>query len=158
RVQDRGKPRPAFAPPSRQAAGFFGARRRNRHVGAGADTGRLLPPEFRPAHRDPTNRAVALARPAEEISMLDVVHAIDGGGLWSHCLLGLAQCSDETPCPAHAVWKKARGMLEYHLRSNSIADLSRVILDKRRRRPRPPSRSASLRRSFAKTRRIKPGK
>ena len=76
--------------------------------------------------------------------MLDVVTAIDGRQLWTRCLLGLAQCSDETPCPAHSVWKEARGMLERQLESQSIADLSRVVLEKRggRRRPSAPIGSA----------------
>ena len=84
----------------------------------------------------PATGGVQLARTAEKISMLDVVRAIDGEGLWNRCLLGLAQCSDEAPCPAHSVWKKARRMLERHLDSQSIADLARAVIEKgRRRRP-----------------------
>lgn len=87
---------------------------------------------------------VALARSPGAISMLDVVRAIDGSGPWKRCLLGLAQCSDETPCPAHFVWKQARGMLERQLERQSIADLVRAVLEKSRRRLRPlPSRRGS---------------
>jgi DNA-binding IscR family transcriptional regulator len=67
----------------------------------------------------PRNRstAVRLARPASEISLLAVVRAIDAAGLWGRCILGLAECSDADPCPAHPAWKKARAMLEQHLDS-----------------------------------------
>jgi Rrf2 family transcriptional regulator, iron-sulfur cluster assembly transcription factor len=77
---------------------------------------------------------VRLARPATEISVLAVVRAIDGAGLWGRCLLGLAECTDDAPCPAHPAWKKARRMLERHLESQSIADLTRAVAQRRRAR------------------------
>jgi len=83
---------------------------------------------------------VRLARAASRISMLDVVQAIDGAGLWARCILGLAECSDEDPCPAHDVWKKTRALLEHQLKSQSMADLAEAV--GRRRRTR---RSGSVR-------------
>jgi Rrf2 family protein len=71
--------------------------------------------------------AVRLARPASRISLLAVVRAIDGAGLWGRCILGLEECSDAAPCPAHPVWKKARAMLEEHLDNQSLVDLTRVV-------------------------------
>lgn len=86
--------------------------------------------------------SVRLARPASKISMLEVVRAIDGTGLWGRCILGLAECSDVTPCPAHEVWKKTRAVLEQQLESQSIADLARTVGQRRRtRRARTPRRS-----------------
>jgi Rrf2 family iron-sulfur cluster assembly transcriptional regulator len=77
---------------------------------------------------------VRLARPASRISMLEVVRAIDGTGLFGRCILGLAQCSDEAPCPAHTVWKQTRAVLEQHLASQSVADLTRAVAQRRRTR------------------------
>ena len=34
------------------------------------------------------------------------VEAVEPERPGSHCLLGLAGCSDATPCPMHAFWKK----------------------------------------------------
>ena len=76
--------------------------------------------------------AVRLARPASRISLLAVVRAIDAAGLWGRCILGLQECSDAAPCPAHPVWKKARAMLERHLDSQSLVDLTRVVAHRRR--------------------------
>ena len=76
--------------------------------------------------------AVRLARPASEISLLAVVRAIDAAGLWGRCILGLQECSDAAPCPAHPAWKKARAMLEQHLDSQSLVDLTRVVARRRR--------------------------
>jgi Rrf2 family iron-sulfur cluster assembly transcriptional regulator len=82
---------------------------------------------------------VRLARPASRISLLEVVRATDGSGLWGRCILGLAECSDAMPCPAHAAWKEARALLERHLDSQSLADLTRAV--DRRRRSREPGGS-----------------
>jgi Rrf2 family iron-sulfur cluster assembly transcriptional regulator len=76
--------------------------------------------------------AVRLARPASQISLLAVVRAIDAAGLWGRCILGLEECSDAAPCPAHPVWKKARAMLEQHLDNQSLVDLTRVVARRRR--------------------------
>jgi Rrf2 family protein len=77
---------------------------------------------------------IRLARPPSRISLLQVVRAIDGTGLWGRCILGLAECSEAVPCPAHPVWKQARSMLEEHLDSQSLIDLTRALT--RRRHPR----------------------
>jgi Rrf2 family iron-sulfur cluster assembly transcriptional regulator len=83
------------------------------------------------ASRDQST-AVRLTRPASQISLLAVVRAIDGAGLWGRCILGLQECSDAAPCPAHPVWKKARAMLEQHLDSQSLVDLTRAVARRRR--------------------------
>jgi Rrf2 family transcriptional regulator, iron-sulfur cluster assembly transcription factor len=76
---------------------------------------------------------IRLARPPSRISLLQVVRAIDGTGLWGRCILGLEECSEAMPCPAHPVWKQARSMLEEHLDTQSLIDLTRVLT--RRRHP-----------------------
>lgn len=70
---------------------------------------------------------IRLARPASRISLLEVVRAIDGTGLWARCILGLEECSDDMPCPAHPVWKQARSLLEGHLGAQSLVDLTRAV-------------------------------
>jgi Rrf2 family iron-sulfur cluster assembly transcriptional regulator len=77
---------------------------------------------------------VRLARAASRISLLQVVRAIDGAGLWGRCILGLEECSDEMPCPAHTVWKETRARLERHLDSQSLVDLTRAVALRRRRK------------------------
>ena len=85
--------------------------------------------------------SLGLTRPASDISLLDVVHSIDGHTLWRRCLLGLPECTDAAPCPVHPTWKAARADLEKHLESQSVADLTRALQQRRRlrrgrRRPR----------------------
>lgn len=83
-----------------------------------------------------------LGREASDISVLDVIRAIDGSGLWKRCLLGLAECSDAAPCPVHFAWKAARGELERHLASQSITDLARAVARRRRLRRKTPARGS----------------
>jgi len=80
--------------------------------------------------------AISLARPASQIKLFDVVRAMDGAGLFRRCLMGLAECSDATPCPVHSFWKQARNVLEQHLETHSVADLAGTIAQKRRARRR----------------------
>ena len=68
-----------------------------------------------------------MTRPASRVSLLEVVRAIDGTGLWARCILGLEECSDAMPCPAHTAWKQARSLLEDHLGSQSLVDLTRAV-------------------------------
>lgn len=63
----------------------------------------------------------SLARPAQQISLLEIVDAIEGPRWRRGCLLGLAECSDERACPAHAYWKQARQELESQLRELTLA-------------------------------------
>lgn len=66
-----------------------------------------------------------LARPAAQIAILDIVEAVEREPRISRCLLGLAQCSDETDCPLHDLWKTARARIESRLaklRLNELTD------------------------------------
>jgi len=83
-----------------------------------------------------SSRGLRLSRPASEISLLEVVRAVDGAGLWGRCILGLEECSDEMPCPAHAVWKETRAVLERHLDGQSLVDLTQAMARRRRRKAR----------------------
>lgn len=51
---------------------------------------------------------VSLARPAAEITVEEVVLAIDGNDLFERCVLGLAYCGDDDPCPLHGQWRQVK--------------------------------------------------
>lgn len=69
------------------------------------------------------NGGVKLARPANEISLFEVVEPFEGVSRWEECFLGHKVCSDETPCVAHASWKPIREAYLAFLRTKTIADL-----------------------------------
>ena len=67
---------------------------------------------------------VAMARPAGEILIKDLVVAIDGPALFRECVLGLPGCGEEKPCPLHDSWASERGRLERLFERMSLADLA----------------------------------
>ncbi len=67
-----------------------------------------------------------LARPAGDICVWDVLRATEDHSLTQGCVLGLAECSDEKPCPLHASWKEIRDRLNVTLCQTTFADLARA--------------------------------
>lgn len=51
---------------------------------------------------------ISLARPAEEISLLQVVEAVEGSGWLGECLLGLDDCANLDTCPTYKFWQRTR--------------------------------------------------
>ena len=66
----------------------------------------------------------ALARPAEKITLLDVVEAVDGEISLNECVSRPETCSMNPTCAVHRVWMEARTNLRNTLASASFADLS----------------------------------
>jgi Rrf2 family protein len=60
---------------------------------------------------------VVLARPASQISLLDVVNAMDDPVTLNQCLDPDHTCPLAVACPAHVAWAEATEMLETHLAS-----------------------------------------
>lgn len=68
---------------------------------------------------------VVLARPSAEITLEDLSEAIDGVGWRNRCLVGLAGCTDETPCVLHDFWQETLASILTRLRTVTLADMSR---------------------------------
>jgi len=67
-----------------------------------------------------------LARPAAEITLEDIVEATDGQDVVTGCVLGLAECSEENPCPLHNSWRDIKAKLTEMLEQTTLADLAEV--------------------------------
>ncbi len=67
-----------------------------------------------------------LARPADRICIQDVLQAAEDRNLTEECILGLATCSEEKPCPLHFSWKEIRAMLSATLCETTFEDLARA--------------------------------
>jgi Rrf2 family protein len=67
-----------------------------------------------------------LARPAKVICVQDVLQATEDRNLTEGCILGLASCSEEKPCPLHYSWKELREKLANTLCRTTFAELARV--------------------------------
>jgi len=76
-----------------------------------------------------------LARDPEQLTVHDLVQAMDGGDIAKICVLGLDKCNDEQPCPMHDEWLNFRRTLMERVYSMTIADLGRNLQAKRAANP-----------------------
>lgn len=56
--------------------------------------------------------------------LVQIVDAIDGDAVFHGCGLGLAQCSEDHPCPVHDKFKGIRDALAYMLETTNLEELA----------------------------------
>jgi Rrf2 family protein len=78
------------------------------------------------SHRGP-NGGVALARPARDITLMDMIDAIENEKCFDGCILQLARCGEETPCPLHASWREARESINVMFNDSNLEELGQKI-------------------------------
>jgi len=66
---------------------------------------------------------VTLARDPKEITLLEVIEAIDGPIQLNECVQGEGVCSYEDACPIRAVWCDAQDELVTRLKKTNFAEL-----------------------------------
>lgn len=86
---------------------------------------------------------IGLTRPAEAISLLEVVQAVEGPDWIGDCLLGVCERLGDGTCPTEALWRGIREAIRGELARLTLADL---ITCRRTARPEP----------FPRTKRTKP--
>ncbi len=69
---------------------------------------------------------VMLARSPEEITLLNVIEAVDGPILISHCLLRSNTCAIESYCAVHDTWANIQARLVQDLESVTMEELARM--------------------------------
>jgi Rrf2 family protein len=73
------------------------------------------------------NGGVALAQPASQVSMAEIVQTLEGPGLFEACILGLPNCGEARPCPMHAHWSGIRASLHQMFSGITVADLAHQL-------------------------------
>jgi Rrf2 family protein len=68
-----------------------------------------------------------LGFPAGEITLYQIVSAVEGKELFDECLGGLPVCSESDPCPLHEKWKSAKQGLVLFLDATTLFDLVAVM-------------------------------
>jgi len=66
----------------------------------------------------------SLGRPAEEITLRDVVEVCEGGIVLNHCLRKVDPCKDHETCQVADVWRDAQNALTGALDKTTLADVS----------------------------------
>jgi len=67
---------------------------------------------------------IELAKPAESISLLDVIEAIEGKLFLNKCLVRPQTCRRDRWCAVHLVWHEAQQKMKETLGSRSLASLA----------------------------------
>lgn len=73
------------------------------------------------------NGGVYLARPLENISVYDIIAAIDGEAFFSTCFMGIEGCGHIEPCPFHNFWSLQRENIKQWLQQTSFADAESLM-------------------------------
>jgi Rrf2 family iron-sulfur cluster assembly transcriptional regulator len=96
------------------------------------------------------NGGFALARPAAEINMLEIVEAIEGPLAMTDCVPNPSGCGWSVDCPASTVWAKVQMNVKDTLRESSLEDL--VSTPRRNGRVSQASRTKAARLAAAQAR------
>ncbi|MCC6587932.1 MAG: Rrf2 family transcriptional regulator [Bryobacterales bacterium] len=78
---------------------------------------------FLKSSKGPTG-GFSMKRSPDEVSLFDVVEAVDGTTDYERCIGGQAECNDQAPCGLHESWKRLRGDIVKYLEETSIADVA----------------------------------
>jgi len=66
----------------------------------------------------------SLTRPAGDVSLLQVIEALEGPIRTSRCVLRDSACDSARPCAVHGPWTRAQDALRGSLQQTSLADLA----------------------------------
>jgi Rrf2 family iron-sulfur cluster assembly transcriptional regulator len=70
---------------------------------------------------------VKLTRPADTITLLDIIIAIEGADFFEKCLLGLEKCKEDNPCPLHQNWAPLRRQLKNLFQKNTLGEIAGML-------------------------------
>lgn len=69
----------------------------------------------------------ALARPADQMTIYDIVEAVDGVERLNQCVVGLSHCDEKQPCPQHDHWSPIRGQVKRFLLETTLSMMSEAM-------------------------------
>ena len=69
----------------------------------------------------------ALGKPAKDITLFQIVEAIDGTDVTSKCVLGFPECSGKNPCAVHEKWTGLRDEIHVMLVDKNITQMAREM-------------------------------
>ena len=78
------------------------------------------------------NGGYRLARPATEISLAEIVEALEGPLGMTECSIAEGQCDREAQCGVRGSWQRINSVLDDALRAVSLADMMKPPPAKRR--------------------------
>ena len=85
-----------------------------------------------------------LARPPHQITVGEVVEALEGLDAMAVCVMGFVKCGRKSPCPLHASWTEVKSHMEASMTRVTVRDLQ--LMD----RDNPPRLGASSRKGLSR--------
>jgi len=76
------------------------------------------------------NGGFALAKPQHDITLMEIVEAVEGPQRMDACVVGLDRCNDHVPCAQHDLYKPIRQRLNDYLRTTTLADMAASLRTK----------------------------
>ncbi|MDZ7682786.1 MAG: Rrf2 family transcriptional regulator [Fodinibius sp.] len=76
------------------------------------------------SHKGPKG-GVRLTKSGFEVSLFEIVAAIDGEELFTECALGLPGCGVAKPCPLHDKWDDTRDGIRVMLEGINLVELAK---------------------------------
>lgn len=83
-----------------------------------------------------------LRRKADDVSLYDIIEAVDGTTDYERCIGGQSECSDSAPCGLHDSWKKLRTDIIKYLEETTISDVAQSMDQKVKALARAKKRKA----------------
>lgn len=79
--------------------------------------------------KGPNGGFFVLVEKLEHISLLGIVLAIDGNGIFEDCIIGLRKCDSQKPCPMHSKFVPIRDEMREMLETTTLKSLAEQVSD-----------------------------
>lgn len=68
-----------------------------------------------------------LSRPPSEITLIEIIEAIDGLDIFNECGIGFKKCDDDHPCPIHHEYKEIRNKIQHLFENKTLEELTKDV-------------------------------
>jgi Rrf2 family transcriptional regulator, iron-sulfur cluster assembly transcription factor len=68
-----------------------------------------------------------LNRPSDQITLVQIIKAIDGLDIFNQCGIGFKACDDDHPCPIHHDYKVVRNRIQHLFETKTLLELTEDI-------------------------------
>lgn len=75
------------------------------------------------------NGGVYIAKPLDQIHLIDIIMALEGDAFFRRCFLGIDGCGHIEPCPFHDDWTAHRGEIKQWLTRTTLHDMCFGVKD-----------------------------
>jgi len=69
-------------------------------------------------------RGYSLAHAASDITLKEILEAVDGADIFQRCIFWSETCDEADPCPLHDTWTSLKAQISEKMATTSLADVS----------------------------------